>query len=331
MRLPQHLLESPYFLFSSLQELVSSLGEFANVNERADIQRLSDMGLPPVTSKEALAAMFGVNPGLIWSFQHRSVRHYRSFEIKKGTGYRRIDAPKVGLKMVQKWLSVHFQKVFAAPDHVFGFVPGRSHIDAAKRHCSASWVFSVDIENFFPSTPQWLVRSALERIGYTPAGAELIAALSCLRGFLAQGAPTSPVISNMVFQEIDIQLAEVAQRNNARLTRYADDIVFSGIDAFPENLQGEVEALFLNRPWKLAQHKTSISRLPNRLKVHGLLVHGDSARLTKGYRKRVRAFRHLMAQGRVRDEDVSKLKGHLEYARQVELSDASGHTKVQSA
>jgi hypothetical protein len=272
--------------------------------------------------------MFGVNPGLIWSFQHRSLRHYRSFEIKKGTGFRQIDAPKVGLKMVQKWLSTHLQTVFAPPDHVFGFIPGRSHIDAAKRHCSASWVFSVDIENFFPSTPQWLVRRALETMGYTPAGAELIAALSCLRGFLAQGAPTSPVISNMVFQEFDTQLAEVAGRYNARLTRYADDIVFSGAGAFPQNLQDEVETLFRNRPWKLARHKTSISRLPNRLKVHGLLVHGDSARLTKGYRKRIRAFRHLMAQGLVRDEDVSKLKGHLEYARQVELSDTSKQVEI---
>ena len=32
------------------------------------------------------------------------------------------------LKVIQKWLSVHFQSIYERPAHVFGFVPGVSHI-----------------------------------------------------------------------------------------------------------------------------------------------------------------------------------------------------------
>ena len=44
---------------------------------------------------------------------------------------------------------------------------------------------------------------------------------------LPQGAPTSPVISNIVNKAMDIRLFALAKKFNANYTRYADDITFS--------------------------------------------------------------------------------------------------------
>ena len=317
MRLPQQLLESPWFIFDSDQEFLAALeGEVAS-GELAEVARLSALGLPPIVSREALSVMIGVNPGFIWSLERRSKKQYRSFVIKKGKKEREIFAPKIGLKIIQKWIGWQLQKHYAAPDHVFGFIPGRSHIAAAQAHCGSAWVLSNDVRDFFPTTTQDSVVSSLIRLGYSNQGAELIGSICCLNGVLAQGSPASPILSNLAFADLDLRLAEVAARKGLILTRFADDIVFSSGSQFPEDLEGEIEKIFENQPWRLSPEKRRLNKLPARLKVHGLLVDQDVARLTKGYRNRLRAFAHLYHSGKVRVEDSKRISGHLQYARQI--------------
>lgn len=316
MKLPHFLSDSRYFQYSSLSELKKSLEGIEGV-DIPEIERLDGIQLPPVASPNVLAAMFGINPGIIWAFVSQTHKYYRTFPIKKGSGFRIICAPKVGLKVIQKWLSVQLQKIYAAPPHVFGFVPGRSHLDAANIHCNAKWVYSVDIKDFFPSTPLSNVAKAFMDIGYSEPSSVFLARLCCLRDFLAQGAPTSPVLSNICFAVTDHTLAEIAHKFGVRLSRYADDIVFSGVNEFDERIQEEVANAFEITPWKLSKQKTELSRLPDRLKVHGLLVHGERIRLTKGYRNKIRAYAHLRSAGKIKDEDVRRIDGHLLYGKYV--------------
>ncbi|WP_312315626.1 reverse transcriptase family protein [Stenotrophomonas sp.] len=318
MRLPHLLQESPYFVFSSVEELLGALGPSTPESDKDEIVRLVSLGLSPVLDRDVLAVMLGINPGLIWSFEFRPNKHYRVFSIRKGArGWREIVAPKVALKVLQKWLSISIQRSYVAPVHVFGFVPGRSHIDAAKVHAGASWTFSVDIENFFSATPMRVVREVFERLGYGPDSAAMLARLCCYRGFLAQGAPTSPVISNIALTDVDGRLSEISRRFGVRLSRYADDVVFSGIGEFPVGLRAELDTILADTPWAFARDKTELNELPGRLKVHGLLVHGAQVRLTKGYRNRLRAYSHLARLGRVREADKLKVQGHLRYSEQV--------------
>lgn len=301
-----------------MEELVAAIADSVPADERAEMARLVGLGLPPITSRDVLAVMLGVNAGLLWSFEQSPSKHYRTFSIPKGAGRQRaIVAPRVGLKILQKWLSVQIQKRYRAPPHVFGFVQGRSHIDAANCHRQSRWVYSVDIRDFFPATPLSAVSQALGAIGYGVATAEMLARMLCFRGHLAQGAPSSPVLSNLAFSSIDAQLHDVATRFGLRLSRYADDVVFSGQGDFPNELADVVASLLDNSPWAWAPEKTEFLQLPDRLKVHGLLVHGEAARLTKGYRNKIRAYTHLLKTGRVREDDSGRLKGHVNYGSQV--------------
>lgn len=318
MRLPQHLVESPFFSFAEEKDFRTAVKSVVEQEELVRINQLLESGLLPITSKEVLATIIGVNPGIIWSFIQKPSRYYRSFRIPKGKGERHILAPKVGLKIIQKWIGTQLQKSQSFPNHVYGFVPGRSHIGAAKIHTEARWVFSTDIENFFPSTPQGIVTDSLIEVGYDLESAKLIASLCCYGGHLAQGAPSSPVLSNLSMRRVDADLVALAKELGIRMTRYADDLSFSAPGEFPSVLPKRLEAIFAESPWKISKEKTNLAQRPDRLKVHGLLVHNSSVRLTKGYRNRIRAYRHVFASGKCRPEDVARISGHLNYASQVD-------------
>ncbi len=274
--------------------------------------------------------MLGINQGLVWSLINRTDKHYRTFHIPKGSSFRRIDAPRVALKIVQKWLGTQFNKDYVAPDHVYGFVLHKSHIGAAKRHLKAEWVLSVDIENFFSTTPQWLVIDSLCKMGYTPHSATIISQLTCFNGSLGQGAPSSPVLSNLCFSDMDIKLHAIAQSYGARLTRYADDIVFSGTEAFPTGIDEAVLSCFVGTPWKSSARKFETSISPARRKVHGLLVHGDQVRLTKGYRNRLRAYAHLISTKELDAKTSRKMKAHLAYGSLIVREQNNDSLGIQS-
>lgn len=325
MRLPHQLIENLAFVSSDAAELISGLAGVCSAEEFAEIHRLFDLGLPPVTSLNALSVMTGYNPGFVWSLVHRAHRHYRLFQIPKGAGVRQIEAPRVALKAIQKWLSVHFERRWTAQQAVHGFVKGRSHITAAKVHLGSEWVISADIENCFPSTTAGNVRAALTKLGYqTGDSLNVLTPLLCYGTRLSQGAPTSPVISNIALDSVDSQLTAYAAQFGLRFTRYADDIVISGrndqldVAGGPEAIFRLLRAAFAGTSWTLSERKLSFDQLPKRLKVHGLLVHGEVIRLTKGYRNRIRLYRHLLASGLVMDEDLRRVRGHLNYAEQID-------------
>ncbi|MCP5101476.1 MAG: hypothetical protein GY943_38510, partial [Chloroflexi bacterium] len=150
--------------------------------------RLAELGLPPIISPKAVAVMLGVNLGILWSIEKKTSKYYRQFPLKTGQKERIIHAPKVVLKSIQKWLSVQLQDGLKFDDHVYGFVPRRSHIQAAQVHVNANWVYSVDIEDFFPTTRADELLPSLLDMGFGLSSAEMVIKLCCLSNVLPQGA-----------------------------------------------------------------------------------------------------------------------------------------------
>ncbi|HVC59303.1 MAG TPA: reverse transcriptase family protein [Acetobacteraceae bacterium] len=311
---------SPFFLFSKVEELVEALGLAPGDPETEQIHALSERRLPPVSSKHGLATMLGVNPGVVWSLANRPQRYYRTFDIPKGRGTRRITAPRVALKIIQKWLGFHLARAIPSPPHVYGFVPGRSHIGAAYVHRGAEWAISVDIASFFQTTPAALVWKTLKQLGYDEPAAGLLTSLTCYHGFLAQGAPSSPALSNLCFAETDAMLVRLSERHACRITRYADDIVLSGQGSMPAELRDELRRVFEATPWQLAPEKESVQPLKGRIKIYGLVVRGPRVRTTKGYRNKLRAYAHILSTRGEGATDRRVLIGHVQYAQHVEAT-----------
>ncbi|MCG7946751.1 MAG: reverse transcriptase family protein [Candidatus Thiodiazotropha taylori] len=306
--------------YSSLEDYLSALSPEIRKMYEEEIRALVDSQLPPVVSSRCLSVLFGYSTKFVNALALRNYKYYREFTIRKGNKRRKIQAPRVALKVIQKWFGHHLAETLPVEDYVYGFVSGRSAVDAAAQHCGASWVYSVDIENFFPSTNDDLVVKALKELGYSEKGARLITYLCCYGSYLGQGAPSSPVLSNLVMKPIDIQLKEVADELGITLTRYADDIVLSGRENIPEELSLRVAKIFASTCWKLAAKKEYLAEAKKgqRLKVHGLLVNGEVPRLTKGYRNRIRAYKHLLSTDKVKPEDMRRIIGHIKFAESVE-------------
>lgn len=67
--------------------------------------------------------------------------------------------------------------------------------------------------------------------------ATALAQICCFSGKLPQGAPTSPIISNMICSKLDGELQRLAKQNRCYYTRYSDDMTFStSLRYFPKPL-----------------------------------------------------------------------------------------------
>lgn len=305
--------------FASVDALIEALPSQTREECEEEIRHLVGSGLAPAASTLTVSTLFGVSAEFIGAMTRAPHRYYRRFAIRKGKKIRQIEAPKVALKLIQRWIGAHLANATSLPNCVFGFVPGKSGVtEGAQMHCGSHWVYSLDLRNFFSNIASSRVILALIARGYSERAANVIARFCTLEGRLPQGSPASPVLSNLVFLETDIALQVIANVASVRYSRYADDLVFSGQGDVPINLVKQVKAVLLAHAWEIAPEKEYLVKLPARLKVHGLLVHGLTPRLTKGYRNRIRAYRHLLITNKIAPEDLSRISGHIAYADHVE-------------
>lgn len=155
---------------------------------------------------------------------------YVSFTIpKRSGGRRRIQAPCTRLKAIQSRLSDVFYEVYRPADAAHGFTLDRSIITNAHSHLGKSAVLNVDLEDYFASINFGRIRGLFKSrpFGLPDEVATVLAQLCCFQDRLPQGAPTSPILANMVSYRLDRQLQGLAARHRATYTRYADDITFS--------------------------------------------------------------------------------------------------------
>lgn len=110
-----------------------------------------------------------------------------------------------------------------------GFAPEKSIATNAMGHTRCRWLLNVDLKDFFPTIHFGRVRGMLTGKPYKlgERAATAIAQLCCHKQKLPQGAPTSPVISNMICARLDGELQRLAESLACNYTRYADDLTFS--------------------------------------------------------------------------------------------------------
>lgn len=314
----------PLVLFDSIDRYLKSLDVKTRTEFESEIRRLHDSNLPIVISTRCLAILFGYRPQFLAAIRRRTYRYYNRFEIRKGTKRRQIQAPRVALKLIQKWFGHHLCQAIKFPEYVVGFVPKRSTYDGALPHCGAKWLVSMDLQDFFATTSASVVEDSLGILGYSSESCRLISDLHFVSGGLAQGSPASPVLANLAMTNVDRQLDALAKSRGATYTRYADDIVFSGkSETVPADLVEIVERIFLDTCWKLAERKTRISTGNQRKKIYGLVVSGTQPRLSKGYRKRLRAIKYQKEKGVLLDGKLAEAQGHLAYANSIDRRNIS--------
>ncbi len=193
-------------------------------------------------SARGLAALLEVPYGtLVYHlYVTSSEKRYFTFQIsKKSGGERTISTPAKSLKIIQKKLNQVLRCVYQPKPSVHGFARNKSIVTNAKAHIGKRHVLNIDLKDFFPSINFGRVRGMFMAIPYglNPEVATVLAQICCHNNYLPQGAPTSPIISNMICAKLDSQLQQLAKKYRCTYTRYADDITFSSTrDVFPEEI-----------------------------------------------------------------------------------------------
>jgi RNA-directed DNA polymerase len=195
-----------------------------------------------------VAAYFDVPLGrLLWTlYKAPETVRYRAFEIPKRTGgMRPIHAPHGLVRDLQDKLKADLDKLYAPHPNAHGFIVEKSVASNAKPHAGKRWVLNIDLQDFFPSVNFGRVRGLFMRPPFdmAAAAATVCAQIVTHKNGLPQGAPTSPVLSNLIAVPLDRALLRLARGQHVTYSRYADDITFSTDDAtFPPALAVKEQA-----------------------------------------------------------------------------------------
>lgn len=167
-------------------------------------------------------------------------KHHKTFLIpKKHKGHRTIKAPQGSRKILLDKLKPIISQLYKTKACVHGFVPNRSIVSNAGCHRKKRYILNIDLVDFFPSIHFGRVRGLF--MGYPfnmgEKAASVMAQICTLEGYLFQGSPLSPVLSNFIASDLDKKLTALAKRYKVTYTRYADDITFSSSQSsFPRSL-----------------------------------------------------------------------------------------------
>jgi RNA-directed DNA polymerase len=336
--------------------LENALAAFARI-------RATDPRITPVQTLRH----FSILTDLPYLFLRRTVARrghakYRFVLLKKripGRSTKRlISIPPQSLAIAQRWLVDHVLRYAPVHPASFAFHPESSPVHAAEQHPNTKWLLKVDIEDFFHSVSEGSVSAIFAGLGFPKLLAFEFARLCTIgldrgpgrnpaphagpitfyalgyEGILPQGAPTSPMLANLVMLRTDTELARLAAERGFRYSRYADDLAFSSDAdhslAEMHRLQRDVCGILNNSGFRHNQRKTVIRGPGTRRIVLGMLVDGPRPRLQRSYKDMIRLHLHYLSSPAYgpakhalkRKSGVSSLyhhvRGMISWAQQVE-------------
>lgn len=252
-----------------------------------------------------IADMLEIKLSSLRFFSSCSAKKYTSFQISKRNGDpRTISAPIPALKTVQKKLLYVLNLVYKPKAVVFGFVRSRNNVMNAQNHIGKKEILTIDLKDFFTQFHFGRVRGMfIRRYNIDSKAAMTLANLVCCNGVLPQGAPTSPIISNMILASFDKSMIAYARKNSLCYSRYADDITLSSnssklsfdivgkVGDKTYIIDNELKSIFEAAKLNINNNKIVLRRNKKRQLVTGVVVN-KCTNLTKEYRRELRTILH---------------------------------------
>ena len=240
---------------------------------------------------------------------------------KRSGGTRELSIPSSELKKTQKMLARTFERELGGKVHKVAnaYVKGRNTVTNAMPHLGCAVLIKLDIKDFFPSVTRDMLQPLLWHFACCePKALERILDLCMTDKGLPQGAPTSPILSNLVLRKFDIAAYQFANLMGAKYTRYADDLTFSLTEDDPikaRKIANGVRSLLAEQGFELNEkaNKLNILRGHQAQRVCGITLNSGKPTISKKQRRKVRAALHAIEKGTSSSMTIEQVKGWQAY------------------
>ncbi len=307
-------------------------------------QRLINAGLPVIFSLGHLAEITQSDYNMLRDTinRKRETANYKMFATKKRSGGRRfIHAVSGTLSPVLHFLNTQVLQKTSPHPCSFAYHRNGGIRKCAGSHCGARWLFQFDLKHFFYDVSEIDVFHVFEEMGYRRLLAFELARLcttthlpkryrnllhrrgewwdnrgpywrnGLATGVLPQGAPTSPMLSNLVAWKLDDLLCTFSLAHGFVYTRYADDLTLSARNLPKDMPIGRIHRSVIHAirscGFRENPKKTRIAGPGSKKIVLGLLVDGTQPRISRETYRRI--DRLLYASGKFGVAEVAEHEG----------------------
>jgi RNA-directed DNA polymerase len=280
------------------------------------------------------ATLFLSEPELMWLIRS-APRRYKVYQIpkRKPGQFRTIAQPAREVKALQYWVMKNVLKALPIHPTATAYREGKNIADNAHPHRNGTFLLKLDFTDFFPSIKARDFERYMKKklIDFESGDIEALSRIlfwkpKGTRKFcLSIGAPSSPLVSNILLFEFDERVAKYCAKHGIMYTRYADDISLS---ADVSSKLREVEQFIVKlcaqiRSPKVTLNSEKLVRVSKKQarRITGLVISND-AKVSLGHDKKrqIRASVHHFLTGRLNKEESLKLRGMLAYVKSVEPS-----------
>ncbi|MEO6359508.1 MAG: retron St85 family RNA-directed DNA polymerase [Sphingomicrobium sp.] len=277
---------------------------------------------------EEVSVLTGTSVPRLQDFANVAGKMYKVYPIRKRSGGERIiEQPTKSIKALQRIISNVLFSNFELHPSCLGYRSGTGIADVARLHEAYRFTLRVDFKDFFWAFTEQAINEFLERakVGLTPDDIAFVGKLTTRNGRLTMGAPSSPIITNVLLFDLDRRFADLATELGCVYTRYADDLLFSS--KLPSILEGLLERLIsIVAQWETPRltinhdKTTFLSRKYRRLVVGLTITPEGKTSVGRGRKRRVRALIHRAVLGTLEQTEIGSLRGELAWVNSVEPS-----------
>lgn len=263
-----------------------------------------------------------------YSFAISASNRYKVYTIPKKNGKERIiNHPSKKLKQYQRFLVKHIFSKFPIHNSVYSYKENTSIEKLASLHKNSKYLLRIDFKDFFPSLKGEYIRTFIDAntdkldIKLSSNDITLINLIVCKYNKLTIGAPSSPIISNILLYEFDKAMDIFS--DNIIYSRYADDLYFSASkpDLLKEvifYIKHYLERFFIKLD--INHDKTIFTSKKHKMEITGLVITTDNkvsiGRKKKRYIKSL-VFKYINKN--IEPKEYIYLKGYLSFIQSVEI------------
>lgn len=258
---------------------------------------------------------------------------YKVYDIPKrsGKGRRTIAQPAKEVKLLQRWVMRNILCKFDIHSSAKAYIKGKGIFCNALPHVASKYLIKLDFKDFFYSIKARDFVKHLSICNCFDCSEIDVQRLQMILFYdkgggdycLSIGAPSSPLLSNIIMYGFDKSVSDYCCDNNIVYTRYSDDISLSMSDfSLREKAFDKVRQVLSELTYPkliLNDSKTIFSSKANKRMVTGLVIANEGkVSIGRDKKRLIRSQLYRLSKGLLVDEEIDRLQGMIAYVNSVE-------------